>query len=85
MDLQTLQKELAELTAQREAIQKKTAPLKEKREALSLKAIELNQQADAISAQINQIYADNDFMALSTRRGRVADAIMTLRKLAEGN
>lgn len=83
MNLQELQDQLAELTTQREAIQALTAPLKEQREALSVQAAEINRQADEISAQIAKIYEDNGFMDISSRRGRIADAIMTLKKLSE--
>lgn len=54
--------------------------LRAQREVFNLQVIAAQEQAAIISDQMRQIYDDSDFFALASRRGKLADAIMSLKQ-----
>ena len=77
--LDALKAEFDELTAQHDAIVAEVETLRAAREVHNLAAIAAQEQAAAISAQMQAVYEENGFFELAKRRGRLADAIMSLK------
>lgn len=77
--LDALLAEFDALTAQLDAIVAQIEPLRADREVHNVAAIAEQEQANAISVQMQQIYEDNGFFELAKRRGKLADAIMSLK------
>lgn len=74
-----LKAELAELDRQHAEIRARLAPLRAKREEFNLKAIKAQEEANKLTAEMQKIYEETGFFDLARRRGRVADALMTLK------
>ena len=77
--IKALKDEFDALTAQHDAVVAQVEALRADREVFNLQVIAAQEQAAAITAQMQQIYDDNGFFELAKRRGKIADAIMSLK------
>lgn len=77
IDLLTTQ--VAALRAEVEGIEALTTPLKADREVFNLQVIAAQDQALALTAQINAIYAANNYNELGKRYGSLANTLMDLK------
>lgn len=77
--IDALQADFDALKAKREAINAKTAGLKAQREKVMAREQELRIEALKLTDEINAIYANENFMAVSKRLGAIANAIMELK------
>lgn len=75
-----LKAEFDTLTAQHDAVVAQVEALRADREVFNLQAIAAQEQANVITAQMQQIYDDNNFFELAKRRGKLADAMMSLKE-----
>jgi len=77
--IDSLKAEFDALTVQHEAIVAQVETLRSDREVFNLQAIAAQEQANAITVQMQQIYDDSGFFEIARRRGKLADAIMSLK------